>query len=512
MSELEAAQARIASLEERLAQMEALVEWFKKQLYGSGKSERQDALQKQMQLGIEELQQAREELKKTQQIAYERAAPKKRCLPAERFKHLPVKETVVIEPEEVRRDPELFERIGEERTFEVDLTPPQAFKREIVRPKYRHVLERSRPPVIAPALKRPIEGSYASAGLLAWVLLSKYRDHLPLYRQERMFKRWKVELPRQTMVDWVASASSLLEVIYWKIREGLLGGGYLQADETPIRFLDPDQKKGKAQTGYFWLMGRPGSSVFIHWAPSRGQKVAEELLGSFNGVLQTDGYAGYNPVHGEGTGVVRVACLAHCRRYFAEAMEDDPIRAGFILRLIGNLYHLDKQCERAAVQSQKLRAVRRQQDFGPTLRLLHKAALRLRETVRPASRLGKACSYLLGQWEALLKLCEHGQAHLDNNLIENAVRPTKLGVRNWLFIGAPHAGKRSAVIYTLLLSCQRFDLDPHAYLKDLLQRLPYMSNQGDFDPLLPHNWKPGLPMPGPTRSSEVTQVVTSAVA
>ncbi|MGC9452656.1 MAG: IS66 family transposase [Oceanipulchritudo sp.] len=506
MSELQAANERIAFLEEKVAKLEALIEWFKKHSFGTGKSERQDALQLQLQL--KELEAAKEDLVQKQRITYERDKPKPRPIPAERFKNLPVKETVVVEPVEVQADPDLYERIGEETTFEVDITPPKLFKREIVRPKYRHKIDKSHPPVIAPAPKRPIEGSYASAGLIAWILLSKFRDHLPLYRQEGMLRRWNGPIPRQTMCDWVAAAAFLLEVIYWKIKEGLLGGDYLQADETPIQFIDPDLKKGKAQIGHFWLMGQPEGPVFIEWHQGRGQEHAEELLKGFKGILQTDGYAGYNPVHGENRPVTRVACFAHCRRKFAEALKPYPVQASFMLRLIGNLYHLDNEWERDGITDPAQRAHLRKRDFQLTLRLLKKAALKLRERHRPTSEMGKACSYLLGQWDALVRICDYGQVRLDNNLIENAVRPTKLGAKNWLFIGAPHAGKRSAIIYTLLLSCQRCGIDAHAYIKDLLTRLPHMSNQDDYTHLLPQNWKPPVSHDDPIRHVLDVETVT----
>ena len=499
MSELKAAQDKIASLEEdlagaltRIAQLEMLVNWLKKQQFGTGKSETQDALQ--LQLKLKELEEARAQLEEKQRIAYEREKPKPREVPAERFKHLPVKETVVIEPEEVKANPDLYERIGEEKTFEVDIIAPKLFKREIVRPKYRHRIDRNRPPVLAPASKRVIDGSYASAGLITWIILGKYREHLPLYRQESMLKRWKGPVPRQTMSDWIATASGLLEVIYWKIKEGLLGGGYLQADETPIRFIDPDQKKGKSSKGYFWLMGRPGGDVFLQWHLGRGQEHAEELLNGFKGILQTDGYAGYNPVHGETTPVTRVACWAHCRRKFVDAAETDPVAAGFIIKLIGNLYYLEKKWKQDKITDPAQRAHLRKRDFAMTLSLLKRAAVHLRQKKRPKSPIAQACSYLLGQWDDLLKICEHGHVQLDNNLIENAVRPTKLGARNWLFIGSPKAGKRSAIIYTIILSCQRAGIDPYDYIQDMLKRLPDMSDDEDYTQLLPSKWKPAEPV------------------
>lgn len=491
MSDLAAAHARIAALEGQLAEMSALVEWFKKQLFGSGRSEKLSVLQQQLEFKLKELDQAREDVAKTEQIAYERKKAQARQIPAERFEHVPVKETVVIEPEEVLADPDLYERIGEEKTFEIDIKPPQVFKREIVRRKYRHRIDRSRAPVVAAAPKRISSGGYASPGLIAWVILSKYRDHLPLHRQESMLKRWHAPIPRQTMCDWVEAAASMLEVIYWMIRSHLLGAGYLQADETPIQFIDPDQKKGKTSQGYMWLLGEPEGCVFIEWQTGRGQQNANKLLKGFAGVLQSDGYAGYNAlVRDSADTISRVGCWAHCRRRFAEAMTGQSDAAAFMLRLIGNLYHLDNQWQRDGITEPVQRAHLRQRDFAHTLQLLHKAAIALLKRERPGSNLGKACTYLLNQWETLVAHCKHGQTRLDNNLIENDVRPTKLGQRNWLFIGSPGAGKRSAIIYTILLSCRRCGIDPHAYIEDLLYKLPTMTNQDDMTHLLPHNWKP----------------------
>ncbi len=182
----------VALLKQEVALLRAQIEWLKKQLFGAGKSEKLDRAQLLLQLSELEKLAASAEAPKTATISYERTTSPaaKRTLPAESFAHLPGKETIVIEPEAVRADPSLYERIAEERTFEVDVIPPQLFKREIVRPKYRHRLDRNRAPLLAPAPKRIVEGGFASAGLIAWALTAKYADHLPLYRQEKMLARW----------------------------------------------------------------------------------------------------------------------------------------------------------------------------------------------------------------------------------------------------------------------------------------------------------------------------------
>ena len=165
------------------------------------------------------------------------------------------------------------------------------------------------------------------------------------------------------------------------------------------------------------------------------------------------------------------------------------MRAGFILRLIGTLYHHEKTWDTQAVGPAK-RAALRHSHFRLTLSLLKRCALKLRERVRPKSALGEACTYLLNHWTVLIAHCDHGLSRIDNNLVENAIRPSALGRKNWLFIGHPDAGQRSAIIYSIVVSCQRHGKDPHAYMKDVLTRLPAMSNQDDLTPLLPINWQP----------------------
>lgn len=189
-----------------MAELELQLALFKKQIFGTGKNEKQDKTQLLLKLGQLETKLLEA---KTATITYERREPSAPQPPAEAvFAHLPVKERIEIIPTQVQADPTLYERIGEETTFEVDMVPPQLFKRLIVRPKYRHALDRSRPPLVAPAPKRPVEGGYASAGLIAYVVLSKYAHHLPLFRQEQMSARWGAKLSRKTMSDWVLSPAN----------------------------------------------------------------------------------------------------------------------------------------------------------------------------------------------------------------------------------------------------------------------------------------------------------------
>ena len=276
-------------LREENAHLRAQIAWFKKRLFGPGQSEALDRLQSLLALGETAEAAATEHI---ETVVYERRKEKSpRALPAETFAGLPVKETVVIEPAEVQVEPAAYEKIGEERTFEVDVVPPQLFKREIVRPKYVRRAEHAQPPVIAPAPARPVAGGYASAGLLAWIALSKYVDHLPLYRLEKMSARWGATLSRQTMADWIRLTADWLEPIYRHMHRTLLQSGYVQADETPIRCNDPDEKRGGTTQGWLWALSRPGGDVVFDWRLSRRHGELTTLLtDDYRGVLQSDGY------------------------------------------------------------------------------------------------------------------------------------------------------------------------------------------------------------------------------
>jgi transposase len=288
MPTAEAILAENEALKGENAILRAQIEWFRKQLFGGGKSEKLDQAQLVLRLGEAEKSATRMLMPKL--VSYERQAPKARPTPAENFANLPVTERIEIVPPEVQAHPELYERIGEERTFEVDILAPQLVKREIVRPKFRLKQDRSVPPLLAPAPARAVEGGYASAGLIAWVALSKYVDHIPFYRLEQMSSRWGASISRQTMCDWIEVAASWLEPIYRRMLTNLRQGGYLQADETPLRCNDPDEKHGGTTQGWLWVISRPGGDVVFDWRLSRRHGELNTLLLDYQGLLQSDGY------------------------------------------------------------------------------------------------------------------------------------------------------------------------------------------------------------------------------
>jgi transposase len=373
---------------------------------------------------------------------------------------------IVIEPEEVQAQPEGWKKISEERTSQMDWVAPKIIKRVFIRPRYVKAEQFA----IALLPPQPIEQGMVGPGLLAQILVSKYQHHLPLYRQEQMFRQqFGVDLSRKTMGSWVGQSVELLKPVYRVIREDLQRGHYLQADETPIRYLDPDVK-GKSQQGYLWIYSRPGGDVLFEWRVSRSREGPKEFLKNFRGKLQTDGYPAYESLVKERDDLTLIGCWAHARRGFHEALVESKLAAWFV-RQIGLLYAVEKEL-REKHSGPQLRAAMRLWQSYPVLVRLRRAMELVRARTLPQGLLGQAIDYTLKRWEALTRFVDDGGLEIDNNLIENAIRPSALGKKNWLFIGHPEAGERSAVIYTLLGSCRRHGLNPFDYLKDLFTRLP----------------------------------------
>jgi len=308
-------------------------------------------------------------------------------------------------------------------------------------------------------------------GLLAKVFTDKYEDHLPLFRQAKTFARqYGIELSRQTLGGWVEQGAVLLQPVYRAIAEDLVAGFYWQADETPIRYLDPDVK-GKSQQGYLWVYSRPGGEVLFEWRVSRGRAGPEEFLQKFRGKLQTDGYGVYEALAKEREGLTLVGCWAHARRGFHEALAEHQKLVAWFMKQIGLLYQVERELRRQKA-GPKLRQAVRQWQSQPVLDRLQRAMRRVRERALPAGRLGQAIEYALKRWKELNEYVADGHLEIDNNLTENAIRPSAVGKKNWLFIGHPEAGERSAIIYTLLACCRRHGINPFDYLKDLFTRLP----------------------------------------
>jgi transposase len=392
--------------------------------------------------------------------------------------HLPVIEEV-IEPEPVKSAPEKWRCIGQEVSEQLDYEPARFLRRRTIRKKYVSRVDLDLAPVIAPLPEGLQERGLAAPGLLAQVLVSKYCDHLPLYRQEQIFlRRHQVHLPRQTLARWVALSAEWLKPIYEQIRTGVMAGGYVQVDETPINYLEPGF--GRARQGYLWTGSRPKGDVFFRWETSRATACLDRVIpASFTGTLQCDGYAAYRAfANSRGQTIELAGCWAHVRRKFYEAIESSPKTAGWIVRQIQHLYQVESSLREQRAGPQ-LRASVRAHQSRPIVNRLQRVLAKLKISGRylPQSPLGGAIDYALGLGNTLTVYLADGRVEIDNNLVENAIRPTAIGKKNWLFVGDARAGERSAIIYTVIESCRRRGLDPYAYLKDVLTRLPRLTNR-----------------------------------
>jgi transposase len=405
--------------------------------------------------------------------------------------NLPVVEEV-LDPDAVKAQPQAWRCIGQEVTEQLDYEPGHFLRRRTIRRKYVHKQDPDRPPVIAPLPDCLQERGLAAPGLLAQVLVSKYCDHLPLYRQEHIYRqRHGVALPRQTLARWVELAADWLRPIYDHIRTGVLAGGYVQVDETPIEYLEPGH--GKTRQGYFWTCSRPGGDVVYRWETSRAAACLDNVIPvDFTGVVQCDGYPGYRAFAERRNGKIRLSgCWAHVRRKFYEALEQSPRIAGWILGQIQQVYQVEATL-RERRDGPQLRDAVRSGHSRPVVQRIQRALVRLKASRRhlPQSLLGQAIDYALGQWQTLTVFLENGRLEIDNNLVENAIRPTAVGKKNWLFIGEAGAGQRGAILYTLIESCHRRGIDPYGYLRDTLTRLPSMTNR-QIPEVTPEAWLAG---------------------
>ena len=402
-----------------------------------------------------------------------------------------------ILPEPVKASPGEWRYIGEERTELLDYQPAEFFKRHIVREKYVRKDHPFAAPIIA-RLDTMQERCIAAPGLVAAVVVGKFCDHLPLYRQEKIFAtRHDVHIPRQTLAQWMGLAADLLVHVYKAIHEQVLeggdqpDGGYVQVDETVIKYLSPGH--GTTKQGYLWVCAKPGGDAVFSWHTSRAADCLKSLIpAAWSGKLQCDGYSAYPAFVREHNAAAQQAlialgaCLAHIRREFYDAKESAPRHAGWLLRQIANLYGIEKQL-RDQRAGPRLRLHIRETQSRPIFERLYKAIDIMRPKHLPQSAFGKAMTYAINQRPELEQYLMDGRIEIDNNLVENAIRPTAIGKKNFMFFGSAEAGQRGAILYTIVESCRRRGIDPLAYLSDVLTRLPSM-NISEVKNITPSAW------------------------
>ena len=401
-------------------------------------------------------------------------------------------EDIMIEPEEDTTDMVL---IGEQVTETVDYRPGVLLKRRYIRRKYarKEEVEGQSTIVIGTMPDRPIPKGIPEAGLLAHLLVSKYVDHLPFYRQIEQFKRnhdWSIH--KSTINDWFAACCKLLEPLYDQLLEKVMATDYLQADESPIKVQDVD-KKGKTHQGYMWVYRNPlNGLVLFDYRKGRGMHGPKERLAKFSGVLQCDAYKAYVGVARARNKQAReqvmtlTGCLAHIRRKFFEAQDHHRELAEYALTQIQKLYAIERRCREAGYDYSQRQALRQKEArpiFEPFLQWVEQ------QQANNLSKgpIGKALHYAKHQLPTLALYLEDGRIEIDNNLIENAIRPLALGRKNYLFAGSHQAAQRTAMMYSFFASCKTNAVNPWEWLADILKRIGTHSIK-DIEQLLPKQW------------------------
>jgi transposase len=350
----------------------------------------------------------------------------------------------------------------------------------------------------APVPARIIEKGLVSDQVVINTVIAKYSDHLPLHCQSAILEREAgVEISRATMDGWVMGVGELLIPIAEAMGRELLGGSYIQADETTVDVQMRGSlwaRRGQNHQAYLWQYGRPGGGVVFDFRLGRGRDGPKKFLGQFEGILQTDGYGAYDRVGGPR--IVHAACWAHARRKFFEATQLNPSDAAAtrIVGLIDDLFGIDAQA-REQSRDHTARQALRLQWAPPLVEVIRGEVEAARDASLPASALGKAANYTLSLWRKLTRFLEYPELELSNNLAENSMRPVALGRNyfhrrnNWIFFGSDHGGKTAAVLRSFEASCQRAGVDPFTWLKDVLSRIAAHPITRLAE-LLPHNWAP----------------------
>ncbi|UZE97201.1 IS66 family transposase [Alkalimarinus alittae] len=381
--------------------------------------------------------------------------------------------------------------IGEETSEQLDIIPAKIRVLQHIQKKYAcKACEDKVKTAFKPA--QPIPKSNASAGLLAHIAVSKYQDALPLYRQEGMFKRVGIHLPRQTLANWVIRSSELLQPLINLMRDQLLASPVIHCDETVVKVLKEPDKPASSQS-YMWVQvaGPPQQRIILFdYDQSRSGQVPLRLLSGYQGYLQTDGYEGYNAVASQ-PGVTQLCCMAHARRKFMEAKKAQPkakaktrSKVDVAIDMIGKLYGLERAYQDATPEN---RYQMRQEKAKPVLEKLRHWLDKTLPAVPPTTLLGKALNYLHKYWSRLTTYLEDGRLNIDNNIAENAIRPFVIGRKNWLFSDTPRGAHASARIYSVIETAKANGLEPYAYLKQLFTELPRVSSVDDVEALLPWN-------------------------
>ena len=503
---LDKAQATIMEQAATIRKLTDQLAWYRRKFWKSSSEKyiSEDPNQRKIDFdGLDVLPEEKEVIEKAAKeiISYERKKPEKKNKPV----RLPLpdhlrRETQVIEPEGID---DKWECIGQEITEILEYKPGELYVRQIIRPKY--VLKKGlqqdhqqsegeqtnekKNVEIASLPLLPLPRSNAGASLLAELLIGKYMHHLPFHRQIDMFKQAGVSLPASTVNGWFTSSSDLLRALYYRLRELVLATDYIQVDESTVPVID--NKKRRAVKAYLWVVRSVMKElVFFHYDKgSRGQKVVVELLHNFKGAVQTDGYDAYS-IYEHKKDVLLLGCWAHARRKFTEALKEDKSGAEYALEQIGMLYKVESMASDQSMDYEQRAELRKKLAY-PIQTAFEKWIVNYYPKALPKGRMHKALSYTYNLFHRLSRYHLDGRYQIDNNPVENAIRPLAIGRKNFMFCGNHDAAENAAIMYSLFGCCKASDINPREWLTDVLTRIPEYNNNYDLDlaDLLPHKWK-----------------------
>jgi transposase len=400
--------------------------------------------------------------------------------------NLPVRREVIDLPEEQKAG---LVKIREEVTEQIEYQPSQFFRLQIVRPVYASP-KRAHAPVVAALPAQVIPQAGVGVGFIVHVLTTKYLDHVPLYRQERIDARAGVWIGRQARCRYVESSAHLLITIHQQLKYKIRHSNYVHVDETFTKLIDPD-RRGRSHDAYLWGYYAPHEEALVlEFSPSRGGAILYDFFPrNWSGVVQTDGAGMYPKVFKHRPGIIHVECIGHLRRYVLEAVKADGAQALPLLKDITELYNIEKQATALGLTHAQ-RGTFRHAKAKPVLKRLQRRFLKLQRNLPLFGKLREAVTYATGRWPHLAAYAKvnNGNINIDQNPIERCFRPTKVGLRNYLFIGHPKAGWRSAVIYSVIGTCRLLRINPEEYLRWVLPKLAAATNRTATG-LLPHDFK-----------------------
>ena len=475
-------ESSIIQKEDEISRLKHLVEQLKRMTFGQ-KSERFENPDQLELFPKEVLDQKEKELIEEVEViikkrkSYDGKHPGRQELP----KDLPVEE-VVLEPTE---DVTGMVRIGEEVTQELHIKPASLFIRRIIRPVYiTKPDENNKQRQVIAELYRPIPKIMAGSSLLAYLIVNKYVFHLPIHRQLQQLKLMGITLNASTVENWIRLTSELLEVLYKVHRQKVQLSPYLQMDESPIQVMDRETK-GKTKKGYMWVSNAVRElSVLFEYAPSRSQSLPNLFLDQYRGILQTDGYAAYDVAIRKHK-ILHIGCWAHARRYFEKALSNDKALATAVMLLIQELYKVE-QTSKEQNETVEERYQRRLKESLPILNQIGKYITDHRKDVLPSSPIGKAFNYCVERWDALMNYLQNGIIEIDNNRVENAIRPLALGRKNYLFAGNHEFAQFTAIYYSFFATCKLNDINPYDWFAYVIENINE-TKTSQLDKLLPQN-------------------------